>query len=208
MHVRVNTVLGTSPDNGITYLHEKVLPLLHRQVGYRGGMTSVDRAGAVVGLITLWEDKNALETSEDVVADSRAEAVRMIGGDVTVETFEQVVGEIGHPPPTEGCLVRFVSFQIDPAQVDENIAFFKGEDLPTIKESDGFRAVRHLIDRTTGQGLTTIIVSDEDALRAAEVGFEARREKDEAHGIQLRGDHRSRSRPRRQAVALQMKPVR
>jgi hypothetical protein len=50
MHVRVNTVRGaTNPDDGTTYLHEKVLPLLRQPAGYRGGMTSVDRAGAVVG---------------------------------------------------------------------------------------------------------------------------------------------------------------
>ena len=54
-------------------------------------MTSVDRAGAVVGVIALWEDKNALEASEPVVAGSRAEAVSILGGDATVETFEQVV---------------------------------------------------------------------------------------------------------------------
>lgn len=33
--------------------------------------------------------KNALEASEGVVADSRAQAASMIAGDVTVETFEQ-----------------------------------------------------------------------------------------------------------------------
>jgi hypothetical protein len=109
----------------------------------------------------------------------------MIGGDLTVETFEQVVGEIGNPPPAEGCLVRFVSFQMNPARVDENVTFFKGEVLPAIKGSPGFRAVRNLIDRASGRGLTAIIVSDEDALRAAEVGFQARREKDEAHGIRF-----------------------
>jgi hypothetical protein len=186
MHVRVNTVRGaTSPDNSTAYLHENAPPLLRQQAGYRGGMTSVDRAGAVVGLITLWEDENALETSENVAGGSRAEAVRMIGGDVTVETFEQVVGEIGNPLPTEGCLVRFVSFEMDPARADENIAFFKGEDLAAITGSPGFRAVRHLIDRTTGRGLTAIIVSDEDAMKAAEAGFEARREKDEAHGVRF-----------------------
>jgi hypothetical protein len=109
----------------------------------------------------------------------------MIGGDLTVETFEQVVGEIGNPPPAEGCLVRFVSFQLDPARVDEIVTFFKAEVLPAIKGSPGFRAVRNLVDRASGRGLTAIIVSDEDALRAAEVGFEARREKDEAHGIRF-----------------------
>jgi hypothetical protein len=49
-------------------------------------MTSVNRAGAVVGLISLWEDNKALEAGERVAADSRAEAVRTIGGEVTVET--------------------------------------------------------------------------------------------------------------------------
>jgi hypothetical protein len=109
----------------------------------------------------------------------------MIGGDATVETFEQVVAEIGNPPPEKGCSVQFVSFQTDPARVDENVAFFKGKDLPAITGSRGFRAVRHLIDRTTGRGLTAIIVSDEDALRAAEVDFEMRREKDEDHGMRF-----------------------
>jgi hypothetical protein len=97
----------------------------------------------------------------------------MIGGDQTVETFEQVVGEIGNPPPAAGCLVWFVSFQMDPARVDENVTFFNGEVLPAIKRSPAFRAVRHLIDRASGRGLTAMIVSDDDALRAAEVGFEA-----------------------------------
>jgi hypothetical protein len=69
--------------------------------------------------------------------------------------------------------------------VDENVAFFRGEVLPAIKASPGFRAVRNVIDRTTGRVLSAIIVSDEAALRAAEVGFEARREPGEAHGIRF-----------------------
>lgn len=186
MNVRVNTFRGaTNPDNGTTYLHEKLLPLLHQQAGYRGGMTSVNRASQIVGLIALWEDNNALEASEGIAADSRAEAVSMIGGDVTAETFEQVVGEIGNPPPATGCLVRFVSFETDPARVDENVAYFRAEVLPAIKGAPGFRAVRNLINRTTGRGLTAVIVSDQDALAAAEVSFEARREKGEAHGIRF-----------------------
>ena len=116
-------------------------------------MTSVDRAGAVVGVIALWDDKDALEASEAVAAKARAEAVALIGGDVTVETFEQVVGEIGNPPPTTGCLVRFVSFETDPARVDEGVACFRTEALPAIKASPGFRAVRNLINRSTGRGL-------------------------------------------------------
>jgi hypothetical protein len=187
MNVRVNTVRGaTNPDNGIAYLHEKLLPLLHQQAGYRGGMTSVDRAGAVVGLIALWQDKDALEASEAAAADSRAEAVSLIGGDVTVEMFEQVVGEIGHPPPAKGCLVRFVSFETDPAaRVDENVAYFRAEVLSAITGSPGFRAVRHLINRTTGRGLTAIIVSDQDALRAAEISFDGRRETAETRGTRF-----------------------
>jgi hypothetical protein len=33
--------------------------------------------------------------------------------------------------------VRFVSFEMDPARVDEKIAFFKGEVLPAIKGRPG-----------------------------------------------------------------------
>jgi hypothetical protein len=131
----------------------------------------------------------------------------MIGGDVTVETFEQVKAQIGKPPPTEGCLVRFVSFQMDPARVDANLAYFNAEVLPAIAGSPGFRAVRNLIDRTTGRGLTAIIVSDEGALRAAEVGFRGAPRPGRGSRRPLWGDQPSRCRPGRQAEAPQVRPA-
>jgi len=208
MNVRVNTVRGaTNTDTGIAYLHEKLLPLLHQQAGYRGGMTSVDRTGAVAGLIALWENKDALEASEAVAAKARAEAVSLIGGDVAVETLEQVVSEIGNPPPAKGCLVRFVSFETDPARLDENVTFFRAEALPAIKGSPGFRAVRNLVNRTTGRGLTAIIVSDQDALRAAEISFDGRRETAETRGVRFGEITHREVVPGRQAIATQLKPA-
>lgn len=45
--------------------------------------------------------------------------------------------------------------------------------------------MRNPINRTDGRGPTAIIVSDQDALTAAEISFEARRERGEAHGIRF-----------------------
>ena len=184
MHGRVNTVRGaTALADGIPYLDEYVLPLLHRQPGYRGGMASIDESSGVFGLITLWEDATALEASERAAAAARSEVQRLMGGAVTVATFDQVVSAIGHPPPAAGCLVRFVSFRLDPARLGESGAFFESDILPAIRRSPGFRGVRNFIDSTTGRGLTATIVSDDDALTAAAAGFEARRDTDEARGI-------------------------
>jgi hypothetical protein len=73
----------------------------------------------------------------------------------------------------------------DPARVEEHAAFFESDVLAAIRASPGFRGVRSFTDSSTGRGSTAIIVSGEDALRAAEAGFEARRDDDEAHGIRF-----------------------
>jgi hypothetical protein len=186
VHGRVDTLQGaTNLADGRAYLTADVLPLLRRQSGYRGGMASIDESAGVPGLISLWEDGTALEASERAAAGSRSGLVRLAGGDVTVETFDQVVSDIGRPPPEAGCLVRFVQFRLDPSLVGQTAAFFESDIRPAISMSPGFRAVRNFTDASTGRGLTAIIVSDAEGLTAAEAGFEARRESDEAHGIRF-----------------------
>ena len=42
-------------DNGVTYLHEEVLPVLSAQRGYRGVLASAARSEGVFWVLSLWD---------------------------------------------------------------------------------------------------------------------------------------------------------
>jgi hypothetical protein len=56
----------------------------------------------------------------------------VVGGELTVESFEQLVEET-ESPPTVGSAVMVTRISMDPAKVDENAGFFKSEILLRVK---------------------------------------------------------------------------
>ena len=72
---------------------------------------------------------------------------------------------------------------MDPGKVDDNIVFFKREIAPQIKASPGFRGLRNMINRDTGEGLVGSSWSDQEAMKRAAGEAEARREQGRARGV-------------------------
>jgi len=92
MHTRVLTFTGAKNiDGGVDYLRQKVVPLLKEQKGYRGVNASADRSGGVLGILSLWETESDREASESALAKARQEGLDITGGQLTVETFEQLL---------------------------------------------------------------------------------------------------------------------
>jgi len=183
MHTRVLTFTGAKNiDGGVDYLRQKVVPLLKEQKGYRGVTASVDRSGGVFGILSLWETEPDREASESALAKARQEGLDIIGGELTVETFEQLVSEVADPPgPGSALMVTRIS--MDPAKIDENLAFFKSDVLPRIKAGAGFQAVRNMIDRKTGHGLVGTVWANQDAMKAAAAEAQSRRQEGIARGV-------------------------
>ena len=111
------------------------------------------------------------------------EGLDIIGGDLTVETFEQLVAEVGDQPPGPGSALMVTRISMDPAKVDENLAFFKSDVLPRIKASTGFQAARNMINRETGEGLVGSAWANQEAMKAASAEAMARREEGTARGV-------------------------
>jgi heme-degrading monooxygenase HmoA len=65
---------------------------------------------------------------------------------------------------------------MDPAKIDENVDFFKREVVPQIKASPGFRALRNMINRQTGEGMVGTVWTDNASMEAAAEAAEARRQ--------------------------------
>jgi len=183
MHTRVLTFTGAKNiDGGVDFLRQKVVPVLNEQKGYRGVTASADRSGAVLGILSLWETESDRDASDSALTNARQEGLDLIGGELTVETFEQLLAEVASPPgPGSALIVTRIS--MDPAKIDENFAFFKSDILPRIKANAGFQAVRNMINQKTGHGLVGTVWADQDTMKAAATEAQSRRQEGIARGV-------------------------
>lgn len=186
MFVRVNSVTGAQNiDAGVAFLRDKVVPELKALKGFRGLTASGNRSTGDFGILGLWETLEDLAASDSAVSKLRQEALAAIGGQISVATMEQMVGEVARPQDLVGCPLRVVRVEMDPAKVDEHVAFFRSDVLPELKAAPGFLAVRNMVDRTTGEGVVGTIWADEDRMRSNEAGADERRQQAAARGVKI-----------------------
>ena len=183
MFTRTVTFTGvTGIDAGVRYLQDTVAPLLAEQKGFRGVSAGADRSGGVVGVLSLWETEADRDASASTLANARQEGQQIIGGEMTVEHFEELLYEVEQPPKV-GCSLLLRRISMDPAKIEENLAFFRREVLPQIKAQPGFCAVRNMINRQTGEGMVGTVWTDKAAVDAAAEAAEARRPQAEQRGV-------------------------
>jgi heme-degrading monooxygenase HmoA len=169
-------------DAGVDFLRQKVLPLLTEQKGYRGVTASADRSGRVFGILSLWDTQVDRDASESALANSRQEGLGIIGGELSVETFEELVAEV-KAPMRPGSALMITRINMDPARIDENLAFFKRDVLPRIQAGAGFQGVRNMMNRETGSGIVGTVWADKAAMTAAAEEAMSRRQEGITRGV-------------------------
>ena len=176
MHTRLVSFTGAKDiDGGVAFVRDKVLPVLNQQNGYRALTASADRAAGVLGALSVWETEADRDASDSAMGKIREEAQKIIGGELTVENFEQMVWEVARPP-VAGSALLMTRISMDPATIDENVAFFKSEIVPRIKAGSGFLGLRNMINRQTGQGIVGTAWEDQAAMTQAAADALARRQ--------------------------------
>lgn len=186
MYSRVVNFTGAKDiDAGIRFLQEKVLPTMRDMKGYRGLSASVDRAAGSLGVLSLWETEEDRESSDSMLAATRREGADVIGGEMTVEKYEVLVSEVGQEPAAPGSALMVARVSMDPGKVDENTEYFKSVVAPRIKASEGFRGLRNMMNRATGEGLVGTLWSDQEALKRAAADAQARRDEATARGVKF-----------------------
>ena len=186
MFTRVVTFTGaTDIDAGLRYLQDTVAPLLREQKGFRGVTASADRPGGVLGVLSLWEAEADRDASESTLVKAREEGQRVIGGEITVEHFEELLAEIDKPPAV-GCSLLVRRISMNPVKIEENLGFFRQEVLPLMKAQPGFCAARNMINRQTGEGVVGSVWADRAALDAWLEAAEARRQQATDRGVNFR----------------------
>jgi heme-degrading monooxygenase HmoA len=185
MFTRMVTFTGaTDIEAGVRYVQDTVAPLLHQQKGFRGVTASADRSSGVLGVLSLWETKADRDASESPMVKVRDEGQRTIGGEITVEHFEELLVQI-ETPPAAGYSLLLRRISMDPAKIEENVDYFRREVLPQIKANPGFCAVRNMINRQTGAGMVGTVWADKAAMDTAAAAAEARRQQAAKQGVTI-----------------------
>lgn len=183
MFTRTVTFTGaTDIDAGVRYLRDTVAPLMREQKGFRGVTASAGRSSGVLGVLSLWDTEAERDASENTLVMAREEGQRVIGGEVAVEHFEELLAEIVSPPAA-GCWLLLRRISMNPADIEDNLDFFQREILPLAKASPGFCAVRNMINRQTGAGMTGTVWADRASMDAWAQAAEARREQAARRGV-------------------------
>jgi heme-degrading monooxygenase HmoA len=183
MYNRVVTLTGVQDvDALVDYIRETALSGLRAQNGYQGFSVSADRAGGVVGTLSMWASAADRDASDSALAKLREDAKAQFAADMKVDSVEDQVFEIGRPPEA-GSRLMVSPISMDPARVAENVATFKQEVVPAIKAAPGFRSVRVMLNPETGAGITGSIWDDEQSCQAAADAALARRSEAESRGV-------------------------
>lgn len=183
MFVRIVEFVGAGDvDAGIRVMEETVVPVLRQQKGYRGAVATVDRAAGVFGVLSRWDTAADREASDSALAKSREEGKRAVGGDMVVRMLEEVLYEqVAAPEP--GLRLMITRADMAPGDLDRNLEFFRREVLPDISSTPGFRSIRQMVDRSSGQTVVGTAWEDEAALQAAAAEARVRQQQGEQRGI-------------------------
>ena len=182
-HASITTFRGASNiDEGTTFVADEVAPLLRQQKGYAGLTASADRAGGVFGILTLWESAADRDAAESVLAKVRDQARDVIGGEVVVETYEQLVADRAAPPVVGSALV-VTHIRMDPARIDASTASLKANIVPLMRAKPGYLAMSNMMNRQSGQGVVSHAWVDQHAMELGEADTEAFHERASAEGV-------------------------
>ena len=183
MYTRLLTFTGaTGIDAGVDYLREKALPILEAQHGFHGVSASADRAANTMSILSLWESEADRSASDSALGKAREESLKLVGGALEIENFEEVVRVITKPPQA-GCVLNMVRVRMAPESIDANIAWFKESIVPTISSQRGFCALRNMVDRESGRALSGSVFEDKESADASLAGIPQRRSAAEERGV-------------------------
>ena len=185
MYTRLLTFKGaTDIDGGTTYLREEVLPILSSQHGYRGVTASANRSANVFGVLSVWETENDRASSDSALGNARQGALKIVGGNLTVENLEVVAAGAVRPITAE-CKLLITRLGMDPAKVDDIVAFFTSDVFPVFKAQPGFCGLHNMIDRAAGKAVVGSAWETQDAIDAYLTIQPERRRIAESRGVRF-----------------------
>jgi heme-degrading monooxygenase HmoA len=185
VYVRQVTFRGArNIDAAVAYIRDDVLPMMSAQHGFRGISVSADSEGEVLGALSMWASEDDLEASDSALDKARDGAVKIIGGVMTVETYEQTTEAMARVPVAGNALV-VTRMTVHPSSIDDQVAFFERDILPTIEAQPGFCAMRTMVNRRYGRCVVSVVWVDRPTRDAYMVSMPGVRDIAQQRGIRF-----------------------
>ncbi|WP_092608368.1 hypothetical protein [Raineyella antarctica] len=170
MYSRETTTQGSyDPAALVEQINNTILPGISHRNGFRGINVSGDPSTGTAWILTNWDTVEDLVASRQDADQLRRQATQALGGTVLgVREWDLPVVHVSDRPPTPGLPINVNRHFYDPTQLHEVVSFFAWVAEPMYRSSPGYRSVRMLVDRTTGEVLVGSVWDDEASL---EEGF-------------------------------------
>jgi quinol monooxygenase YgiN len=168
MYARSTTVRGNPQniDEGISYVHDKVMPAVLQMDGCVGLSMLVDRETGRCIVTTAWADAEAMRRSADDVVSIRQKAAEILGGQPEVAEWEIAV--LHRMRETDdGACTRVIWAQVNPAGMDPMLDSFRMSLIPRIEELPGFCSVSVMVDRESGRCAMAVTYESRAAMEQA-----------------------------------------
>lgn len=177
MFARTSTI-HTKPESvdlGIEFIRDEVLPTITRMEGCMGlSMLVVRQSGRCI-VTSSWESETAMQDSEDAARPLRERASELLGGQVKVQHWEfAVMHRATHAP--EDARVRVTWIRVDPTDLEAAIEVFKHQALPRVEALPGFCSASLMVNRGTGEGVSSVTFDGPASLDASRPGADLIRE--------------------------------
>jgi heme-degrading monooxygenase HmoA len=166
VHARSSTIQAqpSSIDDGIAYVRDEIMPAVQAIDGCVGMSVLVDRRSGRCIATTAWETEDAMRASAEQASQLRDRAAQRFGGNIEkIEEWEIAVLHRDHQS-RQGACVRANWGQGDPAQIDQNIEYYKATVLPALESLDGFCSASLLLDRASGRGVSSVTFDSREAM--------------------------------------------
>ncbi len=150
-------------DDGITFVRDRVLPLVAELDGALGLTMLVNRTTGQTETSTVWGTRAAMAASDRLLTSVREEAGALMGGRPRAEEWE--VAELYRVRrPRRGFANRSTRLEFDPCDAELLVDIYRTTTVPALSMLDGFASAGLLIDLDAGRGVSLVTFVDRSAL--------------------------------------------
>ncbi|NUO60842.1 MAG: hypothetical protein HOV71_16810 [Hamadaea sp.] len=187
VYARSTTVIAdpSSIDRAVTLVRDEIMPALMAIDGCIGVSCLIERDSGRCIATSAWESMETMTASESQVAPLRSRLTASVGAaGPLVQEWEIPLMHRAQPAPT-GAYARLSWLQGDTANMDDSIESFRMI-LPMLDELPGFCSASLLVDRDTGQAVSTVVYESSAAVaRTREVGQSLRNRIAQQAGLEI-----------------------
>jgi hypothetical protein len=150
-------------DDGITFVRERVVPLVAGLEGALGLTMLVNRITGQTETSTLWGTRAAMAGSDRLLTSVREQAGALMSGRPRAEEWE--VAELYRVRrPRTGFANRSTRLEFDPGDAARLVDIYRTTSVPALSMLDGFASAGLLIDLDAGRGVSLVTFVDRAAL--------------------------------------------